>query len=86
MKREDVKRAIQHYREFAKAKPDIFVKYTWSDLLRFARGEDYNGAISDGAVPNLGSDGWFQVVLALEDTFEKSQEIVSTVQPFEKKP
>jgi len=86
MMREEIRQTIRHYKNFAKAKPDIFVKYTWSDLLRFARGEDYNGAISDGAVPNLGSDGWFQVVLALEDTFEKSQEIVSTVQPFENKP
>ena len=63
---------IQHYKEFATIQPEMFIDYTWKDLLDFQEGEDGNGAIADGTVPDLGKKAWEEVVVALLDDHQRA--------------
>ena len=60
---------IKHYQTFAEMQPQIFINHTWSDLINLKVGSDTNGLISGGTVPDLGKEGWAEVVKSLSGTF-----------------
>ena len=66
---ETVEEVVLRYQRMAKAKPDVFVRFTWDDLKEFAEGYNTNGAIPEYA-PDLGVQKWKKVMLLLEDSYK----------------
>jgi len=66
---ETVEEVVVKYQRMAKAKPDVFVRYTWGDLNEFSQGHDTNGVIPEYA-PDLGVEKWKKVIVLLEDSYK----------------
>jgi len=66
---ETVEEVVTRYQRMAKAKPDVFVRYTWGDLNEFSQGHDTNGVIPEYA-PDLGAEKWKKVIVLLEDSYK----------------
>jgi len=66
------KEQTMYYQQWATDHPVVFCEVTYPDLQRLAQGDDSQGLVAEGIVPDLGAKAWAEVVDALQDALKSA--------------